>query len=110
MVIMKFIWYMQFAIQQMVHPWRDELDVAVVDAMSAIFHLLKSTFESFQISSPLINHIVKETSTSSTVIVSFDSYYENSLKASTRERWKGDQLSVKYEFIESTDISNVSIK
>ena len=61
---------------------QDKLDVVVIDAMSAIFHLPKSTkCESFQkLSSSLVNYIVKETSTSSTVMISFDSYYENSLK------------------------------
>ena len=65
-----------------IDPCQDKLDVVVIDAMSAIFHLLKSTkFESFQmLSSSLVNYIVKETSTSSTVIISFDSYYESSLK------------------------------
>ena len=57
--------------------------------------LPKSTkFESFQMSSSFVNHIVKEISTSSTVIISFDSYYENSLKAQTKERWKGYHSSV----------------
>ena len=80
--------------------------------MTAIFHHPKSTkFESFQmLFSSLINCIVKETSTSSTVIISFDNYYENSLKALTREKRKGDHLSVQYEVIESTDISSISIK
>ena len=95
-----------------IHLWRDKLHVVVIDAMGAIFHLPKSTkFESFQmLSSSFINYIVKETSTSSTVIISFDSYCKNSLKALTRERRKGHQLSVQYDIIESTHISNVSIK
>ena len=58
--------------------------------------------------SSFINYIVKETSTSSTVIISFDRYCENSLKALTRERRKGYHLSVQHS-IASTDISNVSI-
>ena len=33
-----------------IDPWRDELDVVVIDVISVIFHLPKSTkFESFQI-------------------------------------------------------------
>ena len=59
--------------------------------------------------SSFINYIVKETSTSSTVIISFDRYCENSLKALTRERRKGYHLSVQHNVIASTDISNVSI-
>ena len=43
---------------------------------------------------PFINDIVKETSRSSTAIISFDSYYENSLKALTREIQNGDHLTV----------------
>ena len=68
-------WYMQLAILQTVHG---KLDVVVIEAMSATFNLPKSKFESFR-TLPLsfMNHTVKETSTSSTVIVSFDSYYEN---------------------------------
>ena len=70
-----------------IDPWQDKLDVTVIDAISTIFHLPKSTkFEIFQMSpSPLINYIV-------------------------RERQKGDYLRLQYVVIESTDISNVSIK
>ena len=57
-----------------------------------------------------IIHIVKETSMSSTVTISFDSCYENILEALTKERRKDDHLSGQYEVIESTDISNVSRK
>ena len=46
------------------------------------------------LSSSFINYIVKETSASSTVIISFDSYCENSLKALTSIRWKGDHLKL----------------
>ena len=53
------------------------------------------------LSSSFIKYIVKETSTSSTVIISFESYCKNSLKALTRERRKGDHLSVQYDLIES---------
>ena len=76
--------------------WQDKLDVVVIDAMSAIFHLSKSTkFESFQMLSwSSLNHIVKETLTSSTITISPNSYFENSLKALTRERRKGGPLSV----------------
>ena len=80
--------------------------------MSAIFHLRKSTkYESFQmLSSSFINYIVREASALSTVIFSFDSYCENSLKALSRERRKDDHLSVQYYVIESTYISNASMK
>ena len=93
-----------------INLWRDKIDLALIDAMSAIFHLPKSTkFGSLQMLSLLyINHFVKETSAAFTVIIIFDSYYENSLKALTSERRKGDYLRVQYEVIESTDISNVS--
>ena len=59
-----------------------------------------------------INQVVTETSTSSTAIISsiIDSYYENLLKAQSKGRQKFDHLSVKCEVIESTDISNISIK
>ena len=94
-----------------IDPCRDKLDVVVIDVMIAIFHLSKSTkVESSQMFSSFINHIGKETSASFKVIISFDSYYENSLKALTRERRKDDHLSVQYGAIESADISNVSIK
>ena len=45
-----------------INSWRDELDVVVIDAMSAIFHFPKSTkCESFHmLSSSFINYIVKE--------------------------------------------------
>ena len=78
----------------------------------AIFHLPKSTkFESFQmLSSSFINYIAKENSTSLIVMISFESYYENSLKTLTKVSWKGHHLSVQYEVVESTDISNVSMK
>ena len=62
------------------------------------------------LSSSFINHIVKETLTSATVIISFDSYYEKSLKALTRARQKGDDFSVQNDVIKLTDISSVSIK
>ena len=80
--------------------------------MGTIFHLPKSNmFGSFQLLTlPFINHIVKEISTSSTVIISFESYYENLLKALTKERPKVDHLSGQYDVIESTNISNVSNK
>ena len=71
---------------------QDKLDVAVIDAMSAIFHPL--SLKIFQMFSSFINYIVKETSMSSAVIISFDSYCENSLKALTRKGKKGDHLSV----------------
>ena len=83
-------------------PWREELVVTVIAEMSAIFHLSNVVLI-------ILNHIVKETSTLSTVIISTDTY-EISLIALTRERCKGDHLSVQYEIAESTDISNVSIK
>ena len=83
-----------------------------VDVMSIMFHLPKSnTFERSQmLTLSFINQIVTETSTSSTTIISFDSYYENLLKAQSKGRQKFDHLSVKCEVIESTDISNISIK
>ena len=90
-----------------INPWRHKLDVVVIDVMSAIFDLPKSTkFERFQLL-PLsfIKYIVKETSTSSTGIISYDSYYTISLKA-----LKGDHLHVQYEVIEAADISIVSKK
>ena len=90
-----------------INPWRHKLDAVVIDVMSAIFDLPKSTkFERFQLL-PLsfIKYINKETSTSSTVIISYDSYYKNSLKALT-----GDHLHVQYDVIEATDISVVSKK
>ena len=72
-----------------IDPWRDKLDAVVIDAMSATFHLPISTkFGSFQmLSLSFMNYIVKETLTSSKVIISFDSYYENSLKVLTKESW-----------------------
>ena len=75
--------------------------------MSAIFHLPKSfEFESFQIwPSSFINYIVKETSTSVLVMISFESYYENSLKTLTKERQKGDHFSMQYVVIESADLA-----
>ena len=59
-----------------------------------------------------INQIVTETSTSSTAFISsiIDSYYENLLKAQSKGRQKFDHLSGKCEVMESTDISNISIK
>ena len=59
-----------------INLWRDKQDVRVTDVMSTIFQLPKSNkFQSFPMFiSPFINHIVKETLTSSTVIISFDSY------------------------------------
>ena len=59
-----------------IDSWRNKLDVVVIDVMDTIFHLPKSNkFESFQLLTLLfINHIVKEPSTSSTVIISFDKY------------------------------------
>ena len=79
-----------------INPWRDKLDAVVIDAMSAIFQLLKSTkFENFQMfSSSFINYVLQQISTSSPVIISFDSYCESSLKALTRERRKGDHLRI----------------
>ena len=73
-----------------INLWRDKIDLALIDARSAIFHLPKSAkFGSLQILSLLyINHFVKETSAAFTVIIIFDSYYENSLKALTSERRK----------------------
>ena len=46
-----------------IDSYRDKLDVVVINKMSAIFHLPKSTkFESFQISSSsFINYIVIKT-------------------------------------------------
>ena len=43
-------------------PWRDKLDVVVIDAMSAILHFPKSTkFESFEmLSSSFTNYIFKK--------------------------------------------------
>ena len=95
-----------------IDQWRDKLDAVVIDAMSAIFHLRKSTkYESFQmLSSSFINYIAREASALSTVIFSFDSYCENSLKALSRERRRDDHLSVQYYVIESTYISNASMK
>ena len=95
-----------------INQWRDKLDAVVIDAMSATFHLRKSTkYESFQmLSLSFINYIVREASALSTVIFSFDSYCENSLKALARERRKDDHLSVQYYVIESTYISNASMK
>ena len=61
-----------------IDPWRDKLDVVVTVATSAIFYFPKQTkFESFQmLLSSFINNIVKETLTSSTVIISPNRYYE----------------------------------
>ena len=80
--------------------------------MSAIFHLPKSTkFESFQMFySSLQIILLKELQQHLTVIISFGSYCENSLKALTRERRKGDYLNVQYDVTESTDMSNASTK
>ena len=90
-----------------INLWRDKLDNVVIDVMSAIFHLPKSfKFESFQIwPSSFINYIVKETSTSVLVMISFESYYENSLKTLTKERQKGDHFSMQYVVIESADLA-----
>ena len=84
----------------------------VAGAMSAIFHLPKSTkFESFQMFySSLQIILLKELQQHLTVIISFGSYCENSLKALTRERRKGDYLNVQYDVTESTDMSNASTK
>ena len=57
-----------------------------------------------------INHIVKESSTFSTVTNPFDSYYENLLKDLNKERRRVGQLSLQYNITESADINNVSIK
>ena len=97
-----------------IDSWRNKLDVVVIDVMSIMFHLPKSnTFESSQmLTLSFINQIVTETSTSSTAFISsiIDSYYENLLKAQSKGRQKFDHLSGKCEVIESTDISNKSIK
>ena len=97
-----------------IDSWRNKVDVVVIDVMSIMFHLPKSnTFESSQmLTLSFINQIVTETSTSSTAFISsiIDSYYENLLKAQSKGRQKFDHLSGKCEVMESTDISNISIK
>ena len=59
--------------------------------------------------SAFLNHTVKETSASSTVIISFDNYHENSLKPWTREMRNGYHFNAEYVVPESTDISYASI-
>ena len=77
-----------------IDPWQDSRSTRSCSDRCNECYIPPFKSESFQMFSSFINYIVKETSMSSTVIISFDSYCENSLKALTRKGKKGDHLSL----------------
>ena len=95
--------------------WNDpipEVDIVVFDAMSELNRLKKTgDIKKFKyIADTFICIIERKVLSASTVIVSFDTYQDISLKERTRERRKNNAIAIEYEAADCTDISDVKME